>query len=153
MLLFSTLLPVISHPCCPCSPEPRRSFAMKPQLTCLLVFLLTAFTLPAFGQQTITTFAGGGPADNSLATSAALGCTCFVTSAGGNVYVSSAIRHRVFRVDGSATSPRLQDSIFQISRGRWTRDPSRTCDPGRCGPGQQGQPLRCRRLGRPRAQD
>ena len=82
---------------------------MKRPLTHLSVFLVTALTLPAFCQQIITTVAGGGPGDNTPATSAALGCPCSITAnASGVVYLSSASRNRVFKVD-------LSGKIFTVA--------------------------------------
>ena len=71
---------------------------MKRLLTRLSILLFTALTVPAFGQQIITTFAGGGPVDNSPATSAAVGCTrCFLAVNSAGVYVSSG--DRVFKIN------------------------------------------------------
>jgi len=73
---------------------------MKRPLTRLSVLLVTALTLPLFGQQIITTVAGGGPPDNSPATSAAIGCTpCFLAVNSNVVYVSGG--ERVFKVNSS----------------------------------------------------
>jgi trimeric autotransporter adhesin len=73
---------------------------MKRLLTHLSVLLVSALALPAWGQQIITTFAGGGPADGTSATSAALGCTpCFLAVNSGGVYVSGG--ERVFKVNSA----------------------------------------------------
>jgi trimeric autotransporter adhesin len=73
---------------------------MKRLLTGLSVLLATSLTLPALGQQTITTFAGGGPADGTSAASVALGCTpCFLAVNSAGVYVSGG--ERVFKINSS----------------------------------------------------
>jgi len=66
-----------------------------------------ALTLPVFGQGIITTFAGGGPANGSPATSVALGCDgCFVAANGSWVYISTP--SQVFKVNTS-------DEIFAFA--------------------------------------
>jgi sugar lactone lactonase YvrE len=73
---------------------------MKRLLTRLSILLAASLTLPAFGQQTITTFAGGGPADGTSAASVALGCTpCFLAVNSDGVYVSGG--ERVFKINSS----------------------------------------------------
>jgi sugar lactone lactonase YvrE len=70
---------------------------MKRLLIRFSILLLTTLTLPVFGQQIITTFAGGGPPNNSPATSAATGCfRCYLAVNSAGVYVSS--RNRVFKI-------------------------------------------------------
>jgi len=70
---------------------------MKRLLIRFSVLLLTTLTLPVFGQQIITTFAGSGPPDNSPATSAAVGCfRCYLAVNSAGVYVSSG--NRVFKI-------------------------------------------------------
>lgn len=99
--IFSTNPNTVARPCSLHGPAGKKKMYKRNVLLVVLILFVTAFASP--GQaQTITTVAGGGPADGANALAANLWQPEQVAIDGaGNMYIAVFHGHRVFRMDAS----------------------------------------------------